>query len=153
MTLTQSILTQKFGQLPLPLPWEPNHLLINPSLLRYFPLLNLKEVVGGEIEKSCRENKTNLASAVLPFLRWEHPGYWGQVSDMSLSMILEMPGYWVMRAQNFCPLLPLSGADTQEWFWILTKSSPPIAPLKELPMAFPECNPQLSITWITKGSV
>ena len=54
------------------------------------PLLNLKEAVGGEKEKSWRENKTNLASAVLPLLHRGHPGYRGQVSDMSFSMILEM---------------------------------------------------------------
>ena len=153
MTLTQSIGTQKFGQLPLQFPWEPNHLLINPSLLRYFPLLNLKEAMGGKKEKSWRENKTNLASAVLPLLHRGHPGYRGQVSDMSFSMTLEMLWYWVLSAQNFCLLLPLSGAGTQEWFWILTKSNPPKTPLKELPMAFPECSPQLSMTWIPKGSV
>ena len=44
------------------------------SLFRYFSLLNLKKVVGGEIETSWGEHKTNLVSAVLPSLHRGRPG-------------------------------------------------------------------------------
>ena len=47
---------------------------LNTSQLRCSPLLNLKKMVGGKIEKSWGENKTNLASAVLLSLHRGHPG-------------------------------------------------------------------------------
>ena len=77
MTLIQSMGTQKPTNLDSCLfHFYGNQIIywLNTSQFRYSPLFNLKKVIGGKREKSWGENKTNLASAVLPSLHRGHPG-------------------------------------------------------------------------------